>query len=151
MRIPNGYQLHVTSWENDGDFYETTIRSGIKSEEDVRFLLALVQAFTSVNERTPGLGNEYIDDDSLINLITSLLQEHPGITASLRSSFTAWQEGSPLLDGEIADRYYEIVCGLLGEPKEADYCDEGRFCRVFDSSEVYYLPDDIEDVTNQFR
>ena len=150
MVIPKGYQLHITSWENDGDFEETTIQSGIKSEEDVRFLLALVQAFTSVNGLKPGLGNECIEDDFLINLVESVLQEHPGITASLRASFAAWQEGPTLLDGEIADRYYEILCGLLGEPVEANYWDGGRFCRVFDSFVVYFLPEDIEDVTLRF-
>lgn len=43
--IPAGYQLHVESWENDGDNYKTQIMNGL-TLADVNFLLDVGKPFT---------------------------------------------------------------------------------------------------------
>ena len=39
--IPKGYQLHVTSWENDGDNYKTEVLSGLMRENQIGAVVAV--------------------------------------------------------------------------------------------------------------
>lgn len=139
--IPAGYQLHVTTWENDGDHYNTEIISGL-TEADVRFLLDVAKQFGSRNSTTPGLGNGSVKGEQLVALLREKLADHPEISDDIKQ---VWSEGS---DEDIA---YDILTDLLlGTPQEEGYFDELYFCRVFDDFKVYYFPETIKDVTQSF-
>ena len=45
--IPAGYRVEVTSWENDGDNYNTKSISGIKSESAVKFIVEICKLHKS--------------------------------------------------------------------------------------------------------
>lgn len=141
--IPVGFQLHVTTWENDADHYRTEIISGL-SEDDVRFLVSIAQEFKSRNGSPKGLGNGSVDGEQLRELIREKLFDHPNISEDVR---TTWQEGA---DDEGA-AYSLISDMLLGTPQEEGYWDEGNFCRVFDGFQVFYFPEAVRDVTANFE
>jgi hypothetical protein len=150
-----GYQIHFNTWENDADARLTTIWSGIQNSDDVKFLLALAGAFVSKNSEVQGLGNGGTTPDQLIDLIENLIEKyHP--SWDLTQLFMQEREevdDDDDLDGELlADRWYDLLCGrILGQPVEEMYRYEyTRFCRVFDDAEVFYFPDNVENVTNQF-
>ena len=157
--MPNilaGYQIHFTTWENDGDARRTTIWSGIQNSDDVKFLLALAGAFVSKNSGKQGLGNGETDAGQLTNLINGLLTKHH-VSWDLSQLFEQEKEDLDLDDeGDVdvlADRWYNLLCDrILGQPVEEMYhYDYVRFCRVFDGAEVYYFPDNVHNVTNQFE
>lgn len=140
MSIPVGFQLHITTWENDADHYNTEIISGL-TENDVRFLIDVASAFKSQNNHdAPGLGNGTVAGDQLQELIREKLFSHPNISDKLK------REWSEVKDDE--DYAYSIlVDSLLGSPQE-DY--DMNFCRVFDSAQVFYFPEEVLDVTEDF-
>jgi hypothetical protein len=152
--LPAGYQLHITTWENDADNYHTQVMSGL-SKEDVAFYVELAKGFRSKNSRPKGgLGNQQVDADTLVEYIDGMLAKHPNISEKVRNY---WSTEDELADFDMAlddvkyDLYYEILCeNVLGNPD--DYYDHG-FCRVFDEFKVLFVPEEviIEDVTHQFK
>lgn len=149
--IPAGFQLHVNTWENDGDAAQTQIWSGIKIKEDVKFLVALVKKFTS-NGRDKGLGNSGVPADVLINTIEKLLAKHTDISTELRGFFEQEREdlSSP---SDLVERWHDLICNrLLGYPVDEFYnTNYERFCRVYSSHRVFYFEQPAVDVTNQFK
>lgn len=137
--IPAGYQLHVTTWENDADNYSTQIINGL-TEEDVHFLLSLARNFKSRNDTKPGLGNDEVDTDVLTSLIRDALEANPDISSAVRAD---WIEG--IASGDIA--YELFIDRLLGSPGEGY---GGYFCRVFDDYEVFYFKTEVKNVSDKF-
>lgn len=154
-----GYQVHFTTWENDGDAYRTTIWSGIESVEDVKFLVDLAQKFTSKNGSPKGLGNSGVAADVLIDAVRTSLLKFDGISTDMRMLFDGPVGNSDDLDGfdedeleELANNWHEILCDkMLSDPVEELYrFDFERFCRVIDEIEVYHAPTKAENVTSKF-
>lgn len=138
LEIPTGYQLHITTWENDADDYKTQIISGLSFNE-VLFYVDFASKFASVNADVPGLGNSYHDDETLKEVLQPILEEHIlGATLETR------------LYGKDLD-IREFVEGVLGSPVGYD----DSFCRVFSGYKVLYfdIPVSIraEDVTTAFK
>ena len=130
--IPAGYQLHITSWENDADNYKTTIHSGLLSE-DVEYLLALLKNFG----RKGKYGNDNIDADALLEIFEKTMKKHPNTSDEC-------EQFCPL----EADHAHDIMNELLGSPSDGYDSD---FIRHFDSFEVFYVPHEIIDVSDQFK
>ncbi len=66
--IKAGYRLTVTSWENDGDNYNTKSQDGLTKEESV-FLVELITLFKSRHNRhglSRTFGNMYDPSDKEI-------------------------------------------------------------------------------------
>lgn len=158
--IPAGYQLHVTSWENDADDYGTEIISGL-TEVDVRFLLSIAKQFTSKHSLADsglGLGNQGNSSLVLARLIEKALTDHPDISDDLRSVWIL--EGVPEdlddedLDedefGDLGKDAAEMISTLLGSTTNDCYMSEPNFCRVFSSFEVFWFETSVPDVTSKF-
>jgi hypothetical protein len=147
--IPAGYQIHFNSWENDADARGTKIWSGIESPEDVKFLLILAYKFSSRNAVVSGIGNDGVTVDTMIDTVENALASVPGISFDMRALFDAEREDAD--DEDLADRWYDLIAErILGYPVEEYYRDETRFCRVFESAQIYYFPQPVEEVTGQF-
>jgi hypothetical protein len=129
---PAGYQIRVTTWENDGDDYETNIISGL-TYEDAKFYQELSNLFTSRNNPKlgGGMGNEDQDAEGLKIALEEVLENHPKISDNLKLEI----EDAKSEDDAIYAFFYEF----LNDPVQYDY----GFCRVAESFKVFYLPDAI--------
>lgn len=157
--IPAGYQIHVTSWENDADSYATKIVSGL-TEADVAFLVGVLGICHSRNGRSKmGIGNGALEGDKaelLIDHVTELLT----LRANDKSpTLDAWREAlaDEIRDGEEADEFipgshfYELLVEFLGYPYEELYrCEYTNFCRVAQTIEVFHLKEAAKNVSKQF-
>lgn len=141
--IQAGYQLHITSWENDGDNYKTQTLSGIATREDVKFLLAIANLFI---RSSSSWGNTDVEDGVIASRVKELLVEHNNITGEMR---TNWEERTTV--DEEYDEYQlhiEDLIGGLGGLGGNWYC---NLRRVVERVEVYYLPFVIRDISEEFQ
>lgn len=141
MNIPKGYQLHVTTWENDADHYKTQVLSGL-TKEDVHFYVNLAKRFKSKysGDSGPCLGNSGNTDEDLEQAIKNSLLEAP-------PSDEVREHVKKVLEGEdYADFLADKILGYTD-----GYDDEHNFCRVFESFKVYYFPEDVLEVTEEFK
>lgn len=148
--IPAGYQLHVSTWENDGDAGMTQVWSGL-TKEDCSFLIDLAKQFSSSSHGT-GLGNDGVEAEVLLERFFEVYARHPGISEDMKLLFE--EVSSDAEDPEeAADILYEILCDqLLGFPVEEFYSTHyERFCRVYDGHTVYLIPQAAEDRTHEFE
>lgn len=151
--IPAGYQLHITTWENDGDAYNTKIVSGL-GLDDVTFLVALAKKFKSChNHIESGLGNGGTTRNQLVNAIESAMSEHmpnKKLQDEINGFITIQDENDE--DDNNGYYIYEwLVETILGYPVEELYrYDYERFCRVFDSFNVFYYQTEVKNVTENF-
>lgn len=156
--IPAGYQLHISSWENDADDYRTEVLSGL-TREDVAFLVSIIKQFSSRNKKPKGIGNTSIGDVPLIKLVLKALDNHPNISPDLRSCWTldlpCAVEDLDEFDGdeelaEASEQAYEKLCELIGSPVSEFYQDELNFCRVYEDHKVFLITAPVENVTHEF-
>lgn len=146
--IPAGYQLHVKTWENDGDSYKTSVNSGL-TVTDVHFLLCIARRFKSVNNPgSPGLGNGWPGLSALQGVILDAFTKYPDVSNGLRE---VWQEALEVEagDDESSIAYELITDYLIGSPDSEHY--DGYFCRVFDTFSVYLYDTPVPDVTSEFK
>lgn len=144
--IQPGYQLHITSWENDADNYRTEIIQGL-TKEDVQFYLHFLRHFYSPYSRHkdmigPGYGNMDINKckEAESIAITAAFEAFPPSSPKLlnnvKQSIEFWKEQPE----ESCDWVYETI---------GRWVEYNRY-RVFDSFEVYYIPEEIKNVTDEF-
>lgn len=131
-----GYQLHIISWENDADNFNTTIYSGL-TKEDVQFYIYFLGHFKS--HRT--YGNESIEKypDAEKIAITNAYEKHrptsPQLLEDVKSSIEDWK---------TSDDDHDWVNETIG------IWNEGENYRVFDYCEVYLVSTPIPNVTGEF-
>ncbi len=142
--IQPGYQLHITSWENDADNYKTKIIQGL-TKEDVQFYLHFLRHFYSQYSRHkdmigPGFGNmerrkcPEAESIAITTAFEAFPPSSPELLDSVKQSIEFWKN-----DPEDS---CDWVLELLGY-----WYDKYR---VFDSFEVYYIPAEIQNVTDKF-
>lgn len=130
--IPAGYQLHTLSWENDGDNYKTTILSGLTKAE-VRFYIDLGEIFKKY-------GNDFIKIEILKPYVKAVIDKHSnGISDDLKFLF------EKALDS--IDIYNILNSKILENPDEGYGID---FCRAVESVKVFFIPNEIQEVTEEF-
>lgn len=151
--LPSGYQLHITTWENDADNYQIKIMSGL-TKEDVDFYLDMARKFKSRNQDKSCWGNQEVAADDLVPFIDGLLAKHTGLSEKVRAY---WSIEDELGDYDMAedDVKYEMYLDILSENvlgQPGEYYDLG-FCRVFAEFKVLFIPAEvvIEDVSSQFN
>lgn len=128
-----GYQLHITSYENDGDNYQTKIISSL-SKADLLFYIDLANQFKG------DLGNDDVDEAIIVSTVNDCIARHSDMSIELA---TNWTE----LCSDPGSLYWELNNNVIGSPSEYyDYC----FCRRVEAINVYSVPLDIIDVTNSF-
>lgn len=128
-KIPKGYRITIESYENDGDFGDTTVIEGL-SEDAVKNVVALCTVMKTEH------GNLYYPSDEqkvkLFNILNRIF--------NCVSDYIVTEDNLE----EYEDDFYNILAetGFIG--KEQDQFT--RYCKV------EYLPEDvfIEDVTERF-
>jgi len=177
--IPPGYQIHVHSYENDGDNCKVSIKSGL-TEPQARLHVFIAKAFSSSGrglEESPVVGNDensasaYLELwDQAMSLFPETAEEYyPAadlptleemelIDDLLRLRYNDPRKEYPKYDAvrnyQCRARKFlgfitEMIDEMLESPSEG-YCDLHLYHRAEDGIQVYYVPGDIENVTNQF-
>lgn len=142
LKHPLGIQLRITTWENDLDDFSTQIISGL-TEADVAFYLAIATLFRSKNHRPiPGIGNQSVSSDTLLEIVNDVLAKHPDISQETKDTWSSKE--AVLFENEVYDLFAEHI---LGYPVQIE---DPNFCRVFDSFEVFEIRLPIENVTERF-
>ncbi len=140
--IPSGFQLHVTTWENDADNYKTAILSGL-TDEDVKFYISLAKEFESRNNRfNKGLGNGSLNPDVFEPILKKKLEEFPLLSSKIRTEWEAAIDYRSFWD--------KLVETILEMPDEGMMVAHRNFVRVYSHHRVYYIPAPIRDVTDDF-
>lgn len=128
--IKKGYQLRVTSWENDADNYNTVSLDGL-SKEDVEFYLNFIKVFRELD--LENRCDEPITDEEAASFREKISDLYNG---NIPEKFKEWL-GS---DGyAIVELSSDVLSG------STDFT-----TRVYDSHEVYFFPEDVNEVTDQF-
>lgn len=139
--IPKGYEIHISSWENDGDDYSTQVISGL-SKEDVKFYIETIKLFSAYigNIYNTLSNSEYGWNQK--NSILDVFDKHPKSKAAMqwKSKFYGSEE-----EGASSDESYHFITHILGRPVQYNY----GFCRVYESHKVYYLKDDVSYVYDE--
>ena len=155
MNIPSGFQLQITTWENDGDCYKTQVFSGL-TEADVKFYLSIARKFKSRNtglhcERRPAenYGNGSITADEMIKMFNKAVEDNPDISENIKHMVENCKDEYQDDDEYRGEGYYQVLIELLGYTEE--YGAGPFFCRVFDKATVYYFPEEILDITKEFE
>jgi hypothetical protein len=148
--IQAGYQLHVTTWENDADHYQTNSIGGL-SKEDVEFYVHILRHFKS-KYNGGGEGNDEICTSTLLSIVKESLDEHPGISADVRSKYYhEFGEADEDTDEETtrAKEIYDELREVLGDT--VDYEDYDLFIRVVEKMEVTFIKCDSIDMSHKFN
>lgn len=141
MNIQAGYQLHVSTWENDGDSSKQLILSGL-TENDVKFYLAVLHHFKSTNAHKGGFGNAGVADEDMISIFADALGQHPDVSSKVLELYS-------VTDASML--YEALTANLIGCPDNEYYSGEyHNFCRVFESFEVFFIEMPIVNVTEKF-
>jgi hypothetical protein len=146
--IPKGLQLQVTSCENDADNYKTKILSGL-SEDEVRFYVELAKLFRSRNGRHDDTcyGNTTYDHRYKINW-SDLIAKVKAIAEKHRTGFVLIIGDQFDFDETSTDEWqdfiHELACKLLGSSEDFMF-------RVFETFKVYHFPEDVTEVTENFK
>jgi hypothetical protein len=148
MNISAGYQLQVTSWENDGDNYNTEIISGLTAY-DVKFLIDVAKLFRTQYQVKDskvfgggGCGNNDWSIDEVVTAVDAVIAKHSYVSDGIKEQWTFDKT-----DEHYADSYTDMISELVGS---SEYCDESNYFRVMESYQVYYYPSDIIDITDKF-
>lgn len=116
------YELKFTTWENDGDDYNT-IGKILTTIEDVNFYRTLANKFISCHSygQAGGFGNEEVSEETLQEIVQDHLEEHPNISEKVR------QEWVKAISEEGV--YDKLCAEMLSDPVQYDY----GFCRVMET------------------
>lgn len=150
MNIKKGYQLHITTWENDGDNYKTKVIDGL-NKEDTQFYIQLAHLFKSRNNNSfkcfgnggiTECGDKYHNSrmEDVVQAIHKVVADNPNSSKEITDHYIS----------EDFDEVYEYLVEELLSYTES-YYDEQYFCRVFESFKVYYFPEDVNEVTEEFK
>lgn len=132
--IKQGHQLHITSWENDGDNYKTKTVDGLTKDE-VKYLISIAKLFYPENGRNSnGFGNSDISDKTY----EKIWESYKRIPVPEDVS-DDWKFNN--ID-EMMEVFADELIGIWNE---------GSVFRVYDSFKVYYIPNEITDVTQEFK
>lgn len=148
--IPAGYQVTITSWENDADYYKDEIFQGL-SEADAKFLTELCPLFGSYHSyHNPNyrFGGDWNRKDleerwsRMVEVINEVLAANLDISDGMKKKWTVDQT-KQYWKGDYEESISELV-GNCGEGYS------GNYRRVFESLVVHYFPTEVEDVTSKF-
>ena len=138
-KIPAGYQIQITSWENDADHYNTVIKSGL-TKDTAKFLLRFAELFKSANNhQDPGFGNQCRDHDetdwdALTAKFSILVLKYPSALKEL-----GWSKTDLAKNASGRDVIHELHYDLFGGSEYFSF-------RVFDTAESYYYPEAVKSV-----
>ena len=159
MTMKPGYLLKITTLENDADNYNTKEVAGLEKTEAI-FLIKVCELFKSCN-RDGKYGNADVhssyrevsrhrsSDEGMVEDIMALSDKHRVEHGGKIPQDWNWREyktnGNKIED--VCRDYYNDLLYDLGL---GTWC-EGEYRRVFDSYKVFYIPGEVEEVTDEFK
>lgn len=125
--IPKGYTLAVTSWENDGDHYDTIFIKGLEDKNIVNQVLHVLRWFSHARD---DMGNDQIAHEEILCRLYDAY--HAGvITEKYFNRFLCDVELPPLLNSdENFDEWLETVVKNEGYDEVADMVREFLGCAI---------------------
>jgi len=141
--IKAGYQLHIKTYEGDGDFYKTEVLSGIDLFNEVKLYIEILEQFKPkwMNGK---YGNENANIIEILSFIEDIHKKYPDVKDSIFNDAT---EDST--NYNIEDKC-QIIKDILVE-NFVDYNYNAECYNAVDSYKVYYIPEEIKDVTDDFK
>lgn len=139
MNIPPGYSISIHTSENDYDNLSTKVLYGLK-EGDVKFYISILNYF-----KTSYFGGN--DETHFGNGVVGKCD----ITIAVKDSYNKYPPDSKQLLDDLKEYGYDkgFCSDLVGNVIQT-WCD-GKLWRVFEEVEVYYIPIEIENVTENFN
>lgn len=123
--INKGYTLTVTSWENDGDNYNTLSKT-VATKEEAKVWYNMMEVCSSAN-----LGNECDEFDE---------DQKEAITEFMNSNHEALMSQE---DWDEIEDYDDLETWFLDFVNELLGVSEYYLCRVVESVVITYSPEDI--------
>lgn len=124
--IKKGYTIKVDSWENDGDYNNTKIKT-VETKEEAK-------AYYDVMQTCKSFGNNDSFSDTDRTKMKECLAKNPILLKMLNIEFEVFSLEIELR--EIQDIFMEYAYDLLGYS-------EYYLCRVMEKCTVTYSPEDI--------
>lgn len=128
-----GYLIRVTSWENDGDHYNT-MEIRVDTEQEARDTVAFCNLFSSHSRCKDSIGNlcegEY---EHTRPVFRNFYLTHPGFVETDLTDCKTEKEETDIICDVLMDIAYDL--GLSGS--------EYFYTRVCEKVEVYYIPADV--------
>ncbi len=123
--IPKGFQITVSSWENDADNYKKAVKNGLGLEE-LKFFYELASLFKDNSK----ISNLYDPDDEKLELLNSTLikfsKKYPDFIKQFDST-----------DDET------IIDAVMDHMHELELTGEDFTTRVTSKIEVEYIPENV--------
>lgn len=127
MTIKAGYELKVTSWENDGDCYNTKSIQGLTKEGCLRLVMFCEEVSQSRWESNSALVENALKNETVKTLLTKHFSEDYDFKEEYLEDYTS-----------------ELLYELIGNSYESDYP------RVLESYEVYFHKEELHDLSKEF-
>lgn len=140
--IPAGYRLSITSWENDGDHYQTKVLAGLTPGR-VRFIIELCKLFRSHHSVKSGYGNLYDPSQTVVSAavvaVMQVMQKHRNVLTDDELDMLGTSD-------DIDEVVQDYVTEFIGKSEE-DFT-----FRVFEKAAVESIPAAIciDDVSAEF-
>lgn len=135
--ISKGYTLEVTSWENDGDNYNTIFKT-VDSKELAEALYKMCKIlFASKNNGGGGIGNSCDLTEKLKDKIMSFIEANPILVNSLKDENESFDD---MDEDDKKDVYCDICSHWIYELLGGS---EYYYCRVASKIDVTYSDKDI--------
>jgi len=134
--VSKGYTITCTSWENDGDNYNTKSMVVESKDEAEAIYKMCTDLFCSENSKSKGIGNSNELDSSVKKRIIKFFKEYPSLLDA-----DQYRELIEIEDEDDEEDFYSDVCSdwayeLLGSS-------EYYYCRVAEKTTVTYSETDI--------
>lgn len=129
-----GYLIRVTSWENDGDHYNTR-EIQVDTEQKARDTVAFCNLFRSHSRCKDNIGNLCEGSTSRLarRVFRNFYLTHPGFVEADLTDCKTEEEETDIICDVLIDSAYDL--GLGGS--------EYFYTRVCEKVEVYYIPADV--------
>jgi hypothetical protein len=136
-----GYLIRVTSWENDGDNYNTK-EIQVDTEQEARDVVAFCEMFGSSSRNEHDIGNLCDGEDNATRpAFRAFYFSHPGFVNLTLSDYEDEEEETDAICDAMMEVAYEL--GLNGS--------EYFYTRVCESVTVYRIPADVLVEQVQFK
>jgi len=142
-----GYLIRVTSWENDGDNYNTK-ELQVDTEQEARTVSALCDLLRSrYRVDHPTFGNMYEPSDTDIQEFASAVAAIPGIKEFVQTVFPNIEENQK--DPECGFGYMDCIMDILYDLGLSG--SEYYYTRVCDTVSIFHIPADVVVEEVQFK
>jgi hypothetical protein len=142
---PAGYAITVTSWENDGDHYNTKTLT-VSSREEAQVLYALATLLRSQRHGQHCFGNMYEPNEYHLQQFSNAVAAIPGMKEFLHNICPELESQDPEYGADYMDVVMDVLydLGLCGG--------ENFFTRVCEKVDVHYYAEPVyaDDVTAEF-